>query len=84
MIDEGTTGWIRTTTTTTTQGMVERDHWKELLRELDDLLCDIVSGDQGSFEPDPGTVSMGYLALDRLRTAYPVSEQLRDAGVPEP
>lgn len=67
-------------TTMSTQGMFEADHWRALLRDLDEHLCDIVSGNQGSFVPARGTVSMANLALTQLREAYPVADQLRDMG----
>lgn len=57
--------------TTTTQAMYERHQQYQVLREIDEMLCEIVSGNQGSFSPHHGTVSMGNAALDILRRAYP-------------
>lgn len=67
--------------TTTTQGMVEADKWPALLRRLDDLLCDIASGDQGALTPPKRTISAALHAIDVLREGYPIEAQWRDEGL---
>lgn len=64
-----------------TQGMVEADKWKALLREIDDTLCEIISGAQGAYEPDHGSKRFAESALKRLREAYPVEQMWWDTGI---
>lgn len=59
----------------------EIDRLKTLLRELDGLICEIESGNQGSFTPKRGTVSMAELARKKLRAGYPIEEMWRDEGL---
>lgn len=48
---------------------------RKAIVELDDMLCDIASGDQGSFVPESETVSAAQHAIQYCRKVYPLEDR---------